>query len=85
MTINILEKVGIKHATRQFDAYPHKTTGGMRQRVMIAMALILKPQILIADEPTDGIRCQYTKSITAVNGVPFMSTQKHLLFLSLTI
>ncbi|HDZ7695132.1 TPA: ABC transporter ATP-binding protein, partial [Staphylococcus aureus] len=45
MTIDILEKVGIKHATRQFDAYPHELSGGMRQRVMIAMALILKPQI----------------------------------------
>ncbi|WP_460994608.1 ATP-binding cassette domain-containing protein, partial [Staphylococcus aureus] len=55
MTLDILEKVGIKHATRQFDASPHELSGCMRQRVMIAMALFLKPQFLIAYELTTSL------------------------------
>jgi peptide/nickel transport system ATP-binding protein len=53
--INILEKVGISDAYRRLSEYPHQFSGGMRQRVMIAMALSCNPKLLIADEPTTSL------------------------------
>ncbi|MGW0418720.1 ABC transporter ATP-binding protein [Streptomyces sp. NPDC003015] len=53
--IQMLEKVGIPQPKARFDDYPHQFSGGMRQRTMIAMALMCDPELLIADEPTTAL------------------------------
>src|SRR5262245_7276773 len=50
--IEMLDRVGIPQAARRVDDFPHQFSGGMRQRAMIAMALVNNPELLIADEPT---------------------------------
>ena len=51
----VIEEVGLPDPDRMYDSYPHQLSGGQRQRIMIAMALILEPVLLIADEPTTAL------------------------------
>jgi ABC-type dipeptide/oligopeptide/nickel transport system ATPase component len=53
--VEVLDLVGIPHARRRADEYPHEFSGGMRQRAMIAMAVSCEPRLLIADEPTTAL------------------------------
>ncbi len=65
-SVDLLDRVGIPDAARRVDDYPHQFSGGQRQRVMIAMALALKPSLLIADEPTTALDVTVQAQILAL-------------------
>jgi peptide/nickel transport system ATP-binding protein len=65
-TIELLDSVGIPDAAQRVDDYPHQFSGGMRQRAMIAMALSLEPEVLIADEPTTALDVTVQAQILAL-------------------
>jgi peptide/nickel transport system ATP-binding protein len=65
-SIAMLEKVRIRDARRVYDLYPHEVSGGMGQRIMIAMMLITEPDVIIADEPTSALDVTVQMQVLAI-------------------
>lgn len=80
--IEMLERVGFKGAARLHAAYPHQLSGGQRQRAMIAMALILNPLLLIADEPTTALDVLTQKQILDLLGELTAETGTAILYIT---
>ncbi len=80
--ITQLSRVGIADASRRVDHYPHQLSGGMRQRVMLAMALACQPALLIADEPTTALDVTTQKDILDLIGKLQTETGMSVLFIT---
>ncbi len=80
--IKLLESVGIPQAEKRVDQYPHEFSGGMRQRVMIAIAFACQPQLLIADEPTTAL--DVTIQAQIIKLLKQLQTENHTSILMIT-
>lgn len=82
LAVEALKEVGISAARERMDDYPHQLSGGMKQRVMIAMALIGEPEILIADEPTTAL--DVTIQAQVLELIRHLQQQKEMALLLIT-
>ena len=80
--IEIMKSVGLDDAERIYESYPHQISGGQRQRAMIAAALVLKPKLLICDEPTTALDVTVQKRIIDVLKELNEKTGTSILFIS---
>ena len=80
--INLFEKVKLPRPEAIYNSYPHQLSGGQKQRVMIAMAIALKPQLLIADEPTTALDVTVQKEIISLLKSIQEETKMSVLFIS---
>src|SRR5947208_1864746 len=81
-TVALLDSLGIPDAATRARNYPHQFSGGMAQRVVIAMALICDPQLLIADEPTTGLDATIQAQVLEVIDASVRARQAALLLIS---
>jgi oligopeptide/dipeptide ABC transporter ATP-binding protein len=80
--IELLREVGIPYPEKRFNAYPHELSGGMQQRVMIAMALACEPRLLIADEPVTALDTTIQAQILELIGTLNRKNNMAVLFIS---
>ena len=80
--LEVMESVGLDEAERIYDSYPHQISGGQRQRAMIAAALVLKPKLLICDEPTTALDVTVQRKIIDVLKKLNKETGTSILFIS---
>ena len=81
-TVEIMRRVGIEAPEKRISHYPHQMSGGMRQRVMIAMALVCKPRLMIADEPTTALDVTVQAQILELMDELQQSFNTSILFIS---
>ena len=80
--LEAFRSVGLKNVEKVYDSYPHQLSGDMRQRVMIAMAIILKPELLIADEPTTALDVRVQNQIIQVLRNIYKEQKTSMLFIT---